>query len=86
MVFKNNFLTILFPVDRFSEMGPSSRTYFSNNGFTCLQILDYIYAFYQVAYCVNGTCSNIALVLKAINLYPGSLCCCSSFVGEHVSP
>ncbi|KAL1159760.1 hypothetical protein V6Z11_A07G020100 [Gossypium hirsutum] len=37
LIFKNHFLTILFPVDRFSEMGPSSRTYFSNNGFTCLQ-------------------------------------------------
>ncbi|KAB2079976.1 hypothetical protein ES319_A05G038900v1 [Gossypium barbadense] len=47
LIFKNHFLTILFPVDRFSEMGPSSRTYFSNNGFTCLQIWDYIYAFYQ---------------------------------------
>ncbi|KAK8581888.1 hypothetical protein V6N13_144882 [Hibiscus sabdariffa] len=47
LMFKNNFLTILFPVDRFSEMGPSARTYFSDNGFTCLQILDYIYAFYQ---------------------------------------
>lgn len=47
LIFKNHFLTILFPVDRFSEMGPSSRTYFSNNGFTCLQILDYIYSFYQ---------------------------------------
>ncbi|KAG4144472.1 hypothetical protein ERO13_D05G039300v2 [Gossypium hirsutum] len=47
LIFKNHFLTILFPADRFSEMGPSSRTYFSNNGFTRLQILDYIYAFYQ---------------------------------------
>ncbi|KAE8700367.1 hypothetical protein F3Y22_tig00110557pilonHSYRG00281 [Hibiscus syriacus] len=47
LIFKNQFLTILFPVDRFSEMGPSSRTYFSDKGFTCLQILDYIYAFYQ---------------------------------------
>ncbi|KAH1131817.1 hypothetical protein J1N35_003195 [Gossypium stocksii] len=47
LIFKNHFLTILFPVDRFSEMGPSSRTYFSNNGFTCLQVLDYIYCFYQ---------------------------------------
>ncbi|KHF97989.1 DNA topoisomerase 2-binding 1-A [Gossypium arboreum] len=47
LIFKNHFLTILFPVDRFSEMGPSSRTYFSNNGFTCLQVLDYIYSFYQ---------------------------------------
>ncbi|MFQ6658569.1 hypothetical protein Gotur_027776 [Gossypium turneri] len=47
LIFKNHFLTILFPADRFSEMGPSSRTYFSNNGFTRLQILDYIYTFYQ---------------------------------------
>ncbi|MBA0774084.1 hypothetical protein Gotri_009320 [Gossypium trilobum] len=47
LIFKNHFLTILFPADRFSEMGPSSRTYFSNNGFTRLKILDYIYAFYQ---------------------------------------
>ncbi|XP_065850565.1 uncharacterized protein [Euphorbia lathyris] len=47
LIFKNHFLTILFPVDRFSEMGPSSRTFFSQNGFTCLQVLDHIYAYYQ---------------------------------------
>ncbi|GLT25651.1 hypothetical protein SLA2020_007690 [Shorea laevis] len=47
LIFKNHFLTILFPIDRFSEMGPSSRTYFSDDGFTCLQVLNYIYAFYQ---------------------------------------
>ncbi|KAI3805348.1 hypothetical protein L1987_27646 [Smallanthus sonchifolius] len=47
LVFKNHFLTILLPVDRFSEMGPSSRTFFSDTGFTCLQLLDHIYAFYQ---------------------------------------
>ncbi|GFP93189.1 DNA topoisomerase 2-binding protein 1 [Phtheirospermum japonicum] len=47
LIFKGNFLTIMFPVDRFSEMGPCSRTFFSNKGFTCLQVLDYIYAFYQ---------------------------------------
>ncbi|CAA7019648.1 unnamed protein product [Microthlaspi erraticum] len=47
VIFKDNFLTILYPTDRFSEMGPSSRTYFSDNGFTCLQILDYIHSFYQ---------------------------------------
>ncbi|KAM7275290.1 hypothetical protein ACFE04_017156 [Oxalis oulophora] len=46
-IFKSHFLTILFPIDRYSEMGPSSRTFFSNNGFTCLQVLDHIYAFYQ---------------------------------------
>ncbi|XP_054818856.1 uncharacterized protein LOC129318227 isoform X3 [Prosopis cineraria] len=47
LIFKNHFLTILFPIDRFTEMGPSSRTFFSHNGFTCLQVLDRIYAFYQ---------------------------------------
>uniref|UniRef100_A0A7N1A4K9 BRCT domain-containing protein n=2 Tax=Kalanchoe fedtschenkoi TaxID=63787 RepID=A0A7N1A4K9_KALFE len=47
MVFKNPFLTILFPVDRFSEMGPSSRTFFSDTGFSCAQILDHLYSFYQ---------------------------------------
>ncbi|KAJ9168140.1 hypothetical protein P3X46_019701 [Hevea brasiliensis] len=47
LIFKNHFLTVLFPIDRFSEMGPSSRTFFSENGFTCLQVLDHIYAFYQ---------------------------------------
>ncbi|KAJ1382262.1 BRCT domain [Sesbania bispinosa] len=47
LIFKNHFLTILFPIDRFNEMGPSSRTFFSHNGFTCLQVLDHIHAFYQ---------------------------------------
>ncbi|KAL3650902.1 hypothetical protein CASFOL_007305 [Castilleja foliolosa] len=47
LIFKGNFFTIMFPVDRFAEMGPCSRTFFSNKGFTCLQVLDYIYAFYQ---------------------------------------
>ncbi|VFQ60155.1 unnamed protein product [Cuscuta campestris] len=46
-VLKSHFLTILYPVDRFSEIGPCSRTYFSDNGFKCLQLLNYIYAFYQ---------------------------------------
>lgn len=47
LVFKSDFLTILYPVDRFVELGPSSRTYFSDTGFTCLQLLEFIYAFYQ---------------------------------------
>ncbi|KAJ7958429.1 BRCT domain DNA repair protein [Quillaja saponaria] len=47
LILKNHFLTIIFPIDRFSEMGPSSRTFFSNNGFTCLQVLAFIYGFYQ---------------------------------------
>lgn len=47
VIFKNHFLTILFPIDRFGELGPSSRTFFSDGGFSCLQVLDYIYNFYQ---------------------------------------
>ncbi|KAM7510708.1 hypothetical protein LguiB_009583 [Lonicera macranthoides] len=47
LILKNHFLTILFPVDRFGEMGPCSRTFFSDTGFTCLRVLDHIYAFYQ---------------------------------------
>ncbi|XP_050243876.1 uncharacterized protein LOC126692341 [Quercus robur] len=46
LIFKYHFLTILLPIDRLAEMGPS-RTFFSDNGFTCLQLLDHIYAFYQ---------------------------------------
>lgn len=47
LIVKNHFLTILFPVDRFAEMGPSSKTFFSDKGFTCSQVLDHIYTFYQ---------------------------------------
>lgn len=47
LIFKSHFLTLLFPTDRFSEMGPRSRTFFSDRGFTCLQVLDHIYTFYQ---------------------------------------
>ncbi|KAF6146740.1 hypothetical protein GIB67_009026 [Kingdonia uniflora] len=46
-ILKNNFLTVLFPIDRFGEMGPSSRTFFADNGFTCLHVLDIVYTFYQ---------------------------------------
>ncbi|KAG8056882.1 hypothetical protein GUJ93_ZPchr0002g25958 [Zizania palustris] len=46
-IFKNHFLTILFPMDRFGELGPSSRTFFSNGGFTRIQVLDHIFNFYQ---------------------------------------
>ncbi|PRQ27390.1 putative BRCT domain-containing protein [Rosa chinensis] len=53
LIFKNHFLTILFPIDRFAEMGPSSRTFFSNDGFTCLQVLDHIYAYYQESMSVH---------------------------------
>lgn len=51
LILKNHFLTILFPVDRFGEMGPCSRTFFSDTGFTCLRVLGHIYAFYQVLRC-----------------------------------
>ncbi|KAI3935998.1 hypothetical protein MKX01_021949 [Papaver californicum] len=47
LVFKSHFLTKLFPIDRFGEMGPSFRTFFSDKGFACLQVLDHIYSFYQ---------------------------------------
>eukprot|EP00249_Psilotum_nudum_P021349 c28080_g2_i10 orf=3395-4438(+) len=47
VVFKGTFLTILFPIDRFGELGPSSRTFFSEKGFRRQQILDHIYTFYQ---------------------------------------
>jgi hypothetical protein len=47
VIFKNHFLTVLFPIDRFGELGPSSRTFFSNGGFTRIQVLDHIYNFYQ---------------------------------------
>ncbi|CAN6217799.1 unnamed protein product [Urochloa humidicola] len=47
LIFKNHFLTILFPIDRFGELGPSSQTFYNNGGFTCIQVLDHIYNFYQ---------------------------------------
>ncbi|XP_031382410.1 uncharacterized protein LOC116196694 [Punica granatum] len=47
LIFKHHFLTILFPIDQFAEIGPSSRTFFSDRGFTCIQVLDQIYGFYQ---------------------------------------
>lgn len=47
VIFKNHFLTILFPVDRFGELGPVSRTFFSDGGFSSFQVLDHVYNFYQ---------------------------------------
>ncbi|XP_024517233.1 uncharacterized protein LOC112341415 [Selaginella moellendorffii] len=47
VVYKGAFLTILFPLDRFSEMGPSSKPFFSEKGFTRQQILENVYGFYQ---------------------------------------
>ncbi|CAN6167084.1 unnamed protein product [Urochloa humidicola] len=47
LIFKNHFLTVLFPIDRFGELGPSSKTFYNNGGFTCIQVLDHIYNFYQ---------------------------------------
>ncbi|EFH53566.1 hypothetical protein ARALYDRAFT_484825 [Arabidopsis lyrata subsp. lyrata] len=47
LVYKNHFITLLLPIDWYGEMGPSSRSYFSETGFTCQQILQHIYAFYQ---------------------------------------
>jgi hypothetical protein len=47
IVFRGAFLTILFPIDRFSELGPSSRTFFSEGGFSREQIIELIHSFYQ---------------------------------------
>lgn len=47
LIFKNHFLTILFPIDRFGELGPSSKMFYNNGGFTRIQVLDHIYNFYQ---------------------------------------
>ncbi|XP_058218209.1 uncharacterized protein LOC131329151 isoform X2 [Rhododendron vialii] len=55
LIFRNQFFTILFPVDRFAEIGPCSRTFVSDTGFTCLQVLDHIHAFYQE----NMSCQEI---------------------------
>ncbi|CAM0951520.1 unnamed protein product [Alopecurus aequalis] len=59
VIFKNHFFTILFPLDRFGELGPSSRTFFSNGGFTRGQVLDLIYNFYQENMSVDEI--NVAL-------------------------
>lgn len=47
MAFKGAFLTLLFPIDRFGEMGPLSRCYFKEKGFCRQDILEHIWAFYQ---------------------------------------
>ena len=46
LIFKYDFLTVLFPIDRFSKMGPFATMFFSDNCFTCFQVLDHTYAFY----------------------------------------
>lgn len=47
VVFKGSFLTVLFPIDRFAEIGPSSRTFFNEKGFCRQDIIELIWAFYQ---------------------------------------
>ncbi|EFJ19419.1 hypothetical protein SELMODRAFT_419110 [Selaginella moellendorffii] len=47
IIYNAVFLTVMFPVDRFAEMGPSSRSFFCENGFTRQQIMENIYQFYQ---------------------------------------
>ncbi|KAG0592242.1 hypothetical protein KC19_1G236400 [Ceratodon purpureus] len=64
IVFRGPFLTILFPIDRFSELGPSSQTFFSEVGFTREQIIEIVYAFYQVL--------NLQPTAKIPNLNPHS--------------
>eukprot|EP00899_Mesostigma_viride_P017227 jgi/Mesvir1/25505/Mv01758-RA.1 len=41
------FLTLLFPVDAYGEMGPCARTLHSATGFTCGQILQEVHRFYH---------------------------------------
>lgn len=50
VVYWPTFLTVLFPVDQFGEMGPTARTFVSQGGggFTRLQIIHYVSTFYQV--------------------------------------
>ncbi|GKC36307.1 BRCT domain-containing protein [Tanacetum coccineum] len=59
LVYGNHFITVLFPVDRFGEMSHTSRTFFSNTGFTCSLMLDHIYSFYQE----NMSTSEIELAI-----------------------
>ena len=47
IVSKGAFLTILFPIDHFSDLGPL-RTFCSDGGFSREQIIDLIRSFYQV--------------------------------------
>lgn len=72
IVFRGAFLTILFPIDRFSELGPSSRTFFSEGGFCREQIIESIHAFYQV---------------NSLQLYPSHIINFRCFVGtRHYCP
>ncbi|XP_052622134.1 uncharacterized protein LOC111893178 isoform X2 [Lactuca sativa] len=61
LIFGNHFITILFRVDWFREMGLCSRTFFSDTGFTCWQLLHHIYTFYQE----NMSTSEIELAIHA---------------------
>lgn len=69
LILKGPFLTIMFPVDRFSEMGPCARTFFSNKGFTCIQVLDYIYAFYQVCFFLGILCFSGVAKCYVLTIY-----------------
>ncbi|KAL9677228.1 hypothetical protein QQ045_005456 [Rhodiola kirilowii] len=60
LILRYHILTILFPVDRYAEMGPSSRSFFSEKGFTCLEVLDHIYTFYQE----NLTAKEIEIAIQ----------------------
>lgn len=69
VIFKNHFLTILFPYDRFGELGPSSRTFFSEGGFTCIHLLEHIYNFYQE----NMSENEIAVAIHTDSRYADRL-------------
>ena len=48
MDYKHPFLTILFPIDRYGELGVRSRNLHSAQGFSRRRVLQSIYEFYQV--------------------------------------
>jgi hypothetical protein len=67
VVFRGPFLTLLFPVDRFGELGPQSRGFFSENGFTRQQLLERVHTFYQVRQscgCVPRTGADRTISVK----------------------
>ncbi|CAI5524492.1 unnamed protein product, partial [Closterium sp. Naga37s-1] len=47
LLYPHAFLTLLFPLDVYSEVAPSARSYFSPAGFSSLRLLSLVYSFYQ---------------------------------------
>ncbi|CAI5957589.1 unnamed protein product [Closterium sp. NIES-64] len=49
LLYPHAFLTLLFPLDVYSEVAPSARSYFSPAGFSSLRLLSLVYSFYQAS-------------------------------------